>query len=151
MGTIRVEPFFPPPTWTSFVKGVSGAAGFSDFFCPLKSPRLAKTFERERRSTWGEIVLLRAICGGGIDDQPQAHPTWCKPIHRVCQRNPLPCTLRRMGRKPRTSLGVYTGIEMELTASTSAVLMSYTVMSGGFDNVSHCPGFAEAQCTDPDR
>jgi len=139
---VRVEPFFSPPTGTSFVGGVSGTAGLSDFLCPLKSPRLAKTCVRERRPTWGVIVLLRAICGGGFDDQPQAHPIWCRPIHRESQGNHVRSTLREIRRVSRTSLEVYTGIETALTASASVVLMSCTVVDGGFDNVSHRPGFA---------
>jgi hypothetical protein len=38
---------------------------------------------------------------------------------------------------------VSSGIETGLTASASVVLMSSTVVDGGFDNVSHRPEFAE--------
>ena len=136
MGTIRVEPFFSPPTVTSFVRGVSWAAGFSDFFCPLWSPRLAKTCERERRPTWDEIVLLRAICSRGIDDQPQAHPIRCKPIHRESRRVNIRSTPQRVHTTSRMTLEIYNGMETGLTASATVVLMSCTVVDGGVSIVS---------------
>ena len=42
------------------------------------------------------------------------------------------------------SMGAYTGIETGLTVSASVVLMSCTLVDGGFDNVSHYPAFAES-------